>query len=262
MTGGARGIGRAIGARLAAEGLSVVLVDRDAVAVRHTAAELGCEGRELDVCDAAAFVALVAELDQRGSTIDVLVNNAGIMSVGAFLELSPESDSRQLDINVGGVLNGIRAVLPGMLERKFGHVVNIASVAGRIGTPYVATYSATKFAVVGLTEALHNELRDTGVDFSYIAPALVRTELISGTGRPHFPPIARPEDVAAAVVDALVTGRVDRFVPRVSRLAAVLPVLLPRRLTERIGRLLGLDTMFAQVDRDARRAYVERSLSR
>lgn len=263
VTGGARGIGRAIAEALLREGVKVVVADVDGVAAARCADELAGEGRtvramDLDVRDLESFRSVVARLEAELAPVDILVNNAGIMPLGPFLEQAPGSDDRQIDVNLRGVIHGLRAVLPGMLRRRRGHVVNVASVAGKVGVPFAAVYAGTKHAVVGLTEAVRHELRDSGVDLSYVMPAIVDTELTSGTRSLRYPPRVRPEQVADAVVTTLRTGRVDVFVPEFARLTAILPVLLPRGLVERVGRWFGIDRVFAEVDGAAREAYTRR----
>ena len=263
VTGGARGIGRATAEALLREGLRVAIADLDgalAVEAARALSSIGPEvrGYPVDVRDRAAFEALIARVEAEMAPVDVLVNNAGIMSLGGFLEQDPILDDRQLDVNVRGVIHGMRAVLPGMVRRGRGHVVNIASVAGRIGVPYAAVYAATKHAVIGLTEAVRHEYRDAGLSFSYVLPGIVETELTAGTNRLRYPPRVQPSDVAAAVVHALVSGDVDVYVPRFTRLSAVLPSLLPRRVVEGLGRLFGIDRVFQNVDAAARAAYAER----
>ncbi len=263
VTGGARGIGLSTARALVAEGLRVVLTDIDADAVDGAAVDLGGADRgvlavALDVTDAVAFGEAVERVQRTEGGIDILINNAGIMPVGPFLEQDPYMDDRQIAINLGGVIAGMRAVLPGMLARRRGHVVNIASVAGKMGIPGIATYCATKHAVVGLTEAVRQEHLDSGVSFSYIMPSLVDTELTAGTGRLRYPPPSSPSDVANAVLYCLRTGQVESFVPRLARLAAILPALVPRPVYERVGRLFGVHEMFADVDGASRSRYRER----
>jgi NAD(P)-dependent dehydrogenase (short-subunit alcohol dehydrogenase family) len=269
VTGGARGIGRATAEQLVREGLRVVVTDIDGEGALRAATELSAlrlgagvqpsvRGMALDVRDAAAFGRLVEEIERDFAPVDVLVNNAGIMPIGPFLEQDPAQDDRQIDINLRGVIHGMRAVLPRMVQRRRGHVVNIASVVGRVPTPYIAVYSATKHAVVGLTEAVRHEHEDTGVLFSYVLPSFVNTELTSGTGRVRYPPPVEPGDVAAAVVRALRYGLVDVYVPRFGKLGALLPALLPRRVVERIGRWFGVDRVFREIDHAGRAAYESR----
>lgn len=262
VTGGARGIGRATVTHLLRAGCRVAIADRDELTAVSTARELATVGQvialALDVTDLRAFEGVVERVEQELGPVDILVNNAGIMPLGGFLDQDPSVDRAQMDVNVFGVIHGMRAVLPGMLARGRGHVVNIASMAGRIPVPYASVYAATKHAVIGLTESVRNEYPDRGVSFSYVCPALVETELISGAGRPLFPPPLTPDQVAQGVLKALTRHKVEVVLPRFSHVPRVLPVLLPRRVYEALGRLFGLDTMFRTVDAKGRKAYRQR----
>ncbi len=263
VTGGARGIGRATVEALLSEGCAVAILDLDGQTAQTTAHALHPQGQvrawRVDVTKPEDFANAIEQVEAALGPVDILVNNAGIMRIGAMLDHAEATDLLQWEINVNGVLYGMRAVMPGMLARGEGHIVNIASVAGKVGTPFAAVYSGTKHAVIGITEAMRHEYKDRGLRFSYVCPALVDTELISGTGRPRFPPPARPEHVAQAIVRALRTGKVDLFVPRFGRVSTILPAILPRRVYEAIGRLFGLDKMFSQVDTAGREAYRARS---
>lgn len=260
VTGGARGIGRAIAAALRDAGLRVVIADRDHDVAEATARALGggVVAHALDVTDAAAFHELVARVGREVGPVDVLVNNAGIMAVGGFLDQSPRADRSHVEVNLFGVIHGMRAALPGMLERGRGHVVNVASVAGRVPTPHAAVYAATKHAVVGLTEAVRAEHLHSGVAFSYVLPAFVRTELTAGTRPPRVVAPVEPEAVGAAVARALHTREVALYVPRIARIGHVLPAVLPRALVEPLGRWFGVDRLFSGVDAQARAAYAAR----
>lgn len=255
VTGGARGIGRAIGAALVGKGARVVLADVDELEAHRAAAAIGSEAVHLDVREPASWEAALG----RAGEVDILVNNAGIMSLGALHAMEPDALRRQVDVNLWGVVHGLRAVLPGMQARGRGHVVNVASAAGKVGVPHGAMYSATKHAVVGLSEAVRYEVRDAGVSVTCVLPGFVDTELISGAGRPRWPPVVTVEQVAAATVDAIERDRVEVYVPRAAMLSALLPVLLPRFLVERVGRLLGVDRLFVDVDAQARAAYERRA---
>lgn len=258
ITGGARGIGKCTAQALLERGCKVVLTDVDAEGLRATADELGAAAWRLDVSDAAAFAAVVEEVEQEVGPIDLLVNNAGIMRLGSFLESEPAAHDVQLSVNLHGVMSGMRAVLPRMIGRGRGHVVNIASTAGKVGTPFGAVYSASKHAVIGLSEGVRHEIAGTGVSLSYVCPAPVDTELLRGVKELKWPKPVGPEQVAAAVLRCVQTGKVDVYVPRSARLAAVLPALLPRRVSEGIGRLLGVNDLFVGVDREARAEYLAR----
>jgi len=260
VTGAGRGIGRAIAIELSRAGARLAIADLDLAPAESVVRELGQGARayHVDVSKKPSVEALVAAVNKDLGPIDVLINNAGIMSLGGFLDQPPSRDAAQLAVNVGGVLFGMRAVLPGMLARRSGHIVNIASVAGRVGAPYAAVYSASKFAVIGLTEAVRAETDGQGVDFTYVMPSLVETDLIAGAGRPAWPKVATPEDVARAVHDAIQTRKVDVYVPKSTRLSMILPALLPRAVLDKLGRLLKVDQMFAHVDEGARQRYSER----
>lgn len=264
MTGGARGIGFAIARAFLDQGARVVILDRDPATAEAAVERLAARGevthRTLDVTDRQAFIDTVAEIEETLGPVHVLVNNAGIMPIGPVLEESEATSRRQMDVNFFGVLNGLHAVVPPMLRRNQGHVVNIASIAGVVGTPWVGVYSGTKHAVMGLTEAIRFEHRDTALHFGVVLPALVDTELVSGTGRPRFPPLSSPDDVARGVLRCIRERKVAVFVPRIGKFTTIVPGLLPRRLVDWIGIQIGIADMFSRVDPHGRTAYRERIL--
>jgi short-subunit dehydrogenase len=258
VTGAARGIGRALTEQLIAKQANVIMADIDP-SVERAAESLGVRSVILDVTDPASWSRAIEAI----GTVDVLVNNAGIMPIGSFLDHTPEDDAKQFAVNVHGVIHGMRAVIPGMEARGRGHIINVSSLAGRVGTPNIAVYSATKFGVVGITEAVRAELGlDTPIDFSYVCPALVDTELISGTGRPKWPAPLKPEDVGEAIIDAFERRRVEVYVPKIGRLTVIFPAILPRLLVEKMGRFFHMHTMFEKVDHEARSTYRRRILGR
>ena len=212
--------------------------------------------------DADAFTEVVRRTEHELGPIDILVNNAGIMPIGRFTDMDPDAIKMQFDINVFGVMNGMRAAIPHMRRRKRGHIVNIASTAGKIGMPYAAAYTAAKHAVVGLTEAVRREEADQGIAMSYIMPVPVNTELISGSKRMRWPPIQEPEDVAKAIVAAIRSGAVDVYVPKGARWGQILQAITPRPFYERVGHLLGMDRLFGEVDEVARASYRRRVFSK
>jgi NAD(P)-dependent dehydrogenase (short-subunit alcohol dehydrogenase family) len=260
ITGGARGIGKATAQALVRAGARVGIGDIDADLARQTAAGLGPDVRayELDVTSRPSFAAFLDGVESDLGPLDVLVNNAGIMPVGPFLEEDDAAAVRQIDINVHGVMFGMKEALPRMLKRDSGHVVNLASVAGKAGFPYLTTYCATKHAVVGLSESLRGELRDTGIEFTCVMPSLVNTELTSGVQAGRGVKKAEPEDVADAIVDALREPKFDVYVPKaVGRISAVMNAL-PRAAREAIGRALDADKVMTQADMSGRAAYEQR----
>lgn len=262
ITGGARGIGRCTASRFVDAGARVVIADLDGDVAEQTGRDLGVTAHQLDVTDGNAFAALVERVEADVGPIEILVNNAGIMSLGRFTEQHPRNDDKQLAVNVFGVINGMRAVLPRMTRRGRGRIVNVASMAGRIGVPNGAVYSATKHAVIGLTESVRLENRGSGIRFTYVMPAPVKTELLAGAKELKFPPLVQPEEVAEAIVDAVQRGKLDVYVPRVGRLLSILPAVLPLRVQDAIGDLLGLSRLFGDIDQEARKAYEARTTGR
>jgi NAD(P)-dependent dehydrogenase (short-subunit alcohol dehydrogenase family) len=161
ITGGARGIGLATATSLARRGARVAIGDLDASGAQAAAQRTGggALGLALDVTQRESFELFLDEVEGRLGTIDVLVNNAGIQHVGLFADERDASTAAQFAVNIGGVVLGTKLALARMLPRGHGHIVNLASVAGKVASPGGATYSATKHAVVGLSESLRAELR-------------------------------------------------------------------------------------------------------
>jgi len=261
VTGGARGIGAATALALSAAGARVAIGDLDLAAAEKVAADLrdGLALR-LDVTDRPGYTAFLDSVEGRLGPLDVLVNNAGIMPVAPLDEESDETTARQLEINLHAVIHGTREAMRRMRPRGRGHIVNVASLAGKVGTPGIATYCATKHGVVGLSEAAHLELRGTGVDVSCVMPGIVRTELTAGVGDMRGIQTIGPEDVAAAIVATVRRPRFDVFVPKSAGTTAYLGRLLPRRGGEWVARRLGADTvMIAAAHRPERAAYEARA---
>lgn len=177
MTGGGRGIGRAIAERLAASGLHVVVAGRSAAELAEVAAAIGGEALALDVGDARSRASAIEALAARGTTIDVLVNNAGIAESAAYDRTSDEAWERMMAVNATGAFALVRALVPGMVERGFGRVVNVASNAGLTGYAYTVAYCASKHAMVGMTRALAIELARTGVTVNAVCPGWVETKM-------------------------------------------------------------------------------------
>lgn len=262
ITGGARGIGKATATALVRKGCRVALGDLDLDPAQKTAEELGggTVALELDVTDRGSFERFLDEAERQLGPVDVVINNAGIMPVTPFAEESEASMRRQVDINLHGVLTGTQLGIERMRARGSGHIVNIASSAGKTGVPNIATYSATKHAVVGLCEAVRGELRGSGIEISCVMPVPVNTELIDGVVDQRGIKRVEPEDVANEIVDALETSRFDVFVPRSLQATLVGGGLLPRRAREAVGRFMGIDKVMTEANRDARKGYESRSL--
>jgi len=256
ITGGARGIGRATAAALVREGAIVALGDLDEPLAAQAAEELGPNAAAfaLDVTDRASFAAFLTAVEDRFGVLDALVNNAGIMPLGPFVEEDDVTARRLIDINVHGVLLGMKLALPRFVARGEGHLINIASAAGKAPYPGGATYCGTKYFVVGVSETVRGELRGTGVDLSVVMPVVVETELATGVGTARGIPKIRPDDVASAIVETLRRPRFDVHVPKAIGPLTALTQVLPRRVRELTMRAIGADRVL-WVDPDRRRGY-------
>lgn len=261
VTGAARGIGLATARAFAWAGAKVAIGDLDPDAAREAARDVGhgAIGLALDVADEGSFRGFVGSVEEHLGPIEVLVGNAGIMQIGPFLDEPPATARRQVDVNVHGVLNGMRLVLPGMVARGHGHVVNVASSAGRIGFPGGATYSGTKWFVLGASEAVRTELRGTGVAVSCVLPGVVKTELTSGLRTPGYVRAVEPAEVAEAIVGAVARPRFEVWVPRTLGVATNAGHFQPRAVREGLARLLRADRFLLDHDHGARAAYEARA---
>lgn len=259
ITGGGRGIGLAIAEALVAQGAIVSIGDIDVALAEREAQRIGAHAGRLDVRDRISFAAFVAETEAELGPLYALINNAGIMPMGYFLDEDPALADAQIDINFRGVIHGMQVVLPGLLQRGSGHIVNIASLAGRFALPGSAIYSGTKFAVVGLTEAVAGEYRDSGVEFTCIMPSKVLTELTAGTEEAaNIIPSVTPQQVAAAVVASLEQPRLMVAVPDDLQAAHKAYTLIPAWLQKRGRRLIGDDRILSKLDRVAHAGYEQR----
>jgi NAD(P)-dependent dehydrogenase (short-subunit alcohol dehydrogenase family) len=250
VTGGGSGIGRAVAEHFTRTGANVTIGDIDGSDVA------------LDVSDRDSFAAFLDAAEERHGPLDVLVNNAGVDWVGPFHEEPDEVSRREIDINLMGTILGTRLALARMLPRGKGHIVNVASGVGRVPLPGSAVYSATKHGIVGLTESLRLEYRDSGVRFSLIQPAQVDTGMLAGLARPKLLPVVSADDVAAAVVRAVRQNRFELWVPASQGVTARLGYVMPRRLRELVMRVLGVGRIAGDADLAERRAYHERSFGR
>ena len=234
VTGGSRGIGRAIAAALVREGLSVAVAARDREQVAKVADELRAGGGvsvlavALDVTDATSVEAACARTAAELGPVDVLVNNAGIAESAPFGKTTVESWERHLRVNVTGPYLMTRALLGGMLERGWGRVINVASLAGLYGSPYVTAYTTSKHALVGFTRALATEVSGKGVTVNAICPGFAATDMVwngahniaARTGRSF-------EDAVASLARMNPGGRLSE----------------PEEIADEVRRLVGDDTI-------------------
>ena len=246
VTGASSGIGAALSRDLVAAGAAVALVARSEPRLAEVAATLA-PGRSAafrcDVRDPAAVADTVAAVRRQLGPIDLLVNNAGIGRYRPFLDTSPEEAAVILDTNLHGALHFTRAVLPEMLARRRGHIVNVASISARIGSRKHAIYCASKFALAGLTESLAYELEGTGVGITLVNPGVIATPYFDHESFAAFPTRARARaipasKVAAAIVRAVRRGDAEVTIPRTYALGTMLKTVAPglfRRLMHRFA---------------------------
>ena len=171
---------------------------------------------------------------------------------------SPRISRAIVDVNLHGVILGTKAVVPGMIERGRGHVVNVASVVGRLAAAEGATYTASKFAVVGFSEATRLELAPRGIDLSMVLPSIVRTEPGAGLARNRLSPWVGPEEVAAVIESVIRRPRAEVWVPRWVEPLSKVTLTLPRGVQASMMHLFGVDTVMTGADASARADYEER----
>ncbi|MEV4155535.1 SDR family oxidoreductase [Nocardia salmonicida] len=259
ITGAARGIGLATAKAFVEHGAYVALGDLDEALAVQAAAEIGDHaiGHALDVTDKASYAAFLDATAQWRGPLDVLVNNAGVMPNGPFLDQSDRIDQLTMDVNVYGVIHGMRLALPAMVARGYGHVVNVASLAGKFPLAGLAVYNASKYAVVGLTAATRLEMDATGVSVSAVLPSAVRTELSSGIDYGILPAV-EPEDIAAAVVRTVRTRAAETAVPGYVGVLANASGLVPEPVLRALRKAAHDDAAITRVDDDVRRVYLDR----
>jgi 3-oxoacyl-[acyl-carrier protein] reductase len=210
ITGAGRGIGRATAIALAKEGVHLGLIGLTMSNLEKVTAELeqydvNISAATADVADLEAVHQAVEHIKTDLGSIDILINNAGIAKFGGFLDLTPEEWGNIVQVNLMGVYNVTRAVLPEMIERKSGDIVNISSTAGQKGAPVTSAYSASKFAVLGLTESLMLEVRKHNIRVTALTPSTVATDLAIESnlisGNPEN--VMQSEDLAELLVAGL-----------------------------------------------------------
>jgi NAD(P)-dependent dehydrogenase (short-subunit alcohol dehydrogenase family) len=257
ITGAARGIGFATAQTLRAAGARIAIGDIDHDAVGHAGADLGPDvlACDLDVTSRESFAKFLSQTERELGPVQVLVNNAGIMPVGPFLDQREDVSHRAVSINVMGPLIGMTLALPRMVERGSGHIVNVASAAGKSAVPGAACYGATKAAVVSLTESARVEFRGRGVYFTCVMPSFTATDLISGTKGTRFVATNTPNQVALAIARAIERPRQDVYIPKAIGLYLRSQPLLGRRLRDAIAHAMGADRTFLDIDDRARAGY-------
>jgi len=214
ITGAGKGIGRAVALALANEGVQIGLVARTEKDLQAVAAEVTALGVKAaiamaDVSDINSVNAAVAKIRQELGAIDILINNAGTAAFGKFLELTPEQWENQIKVNLFGVYYVTRAVLPEMIERQAGDIINVSSTAGLKGAPVTSAYSASKFGLMGLTDSLMQEVRKHNIRVTALTPSTVVTDLAKNANllNNNEDRVMHPEDFAELIVAQLKLNR-------------------------------------------------------
>ena len=214
VTGAGKGIGRAVAIALAQEGVSVGIISRTETDLEKAAAEIASFGVKVaiavaNISDINSVNAAVRKIENELGPIDILINNAGTGKFAKFLELEPEEWENQVKVNLFGIYYTTRAVLPSMIERQTGDIVNISSTAGLRGAPLTSAYSASKFGVMGLTESLMQEVRKHNIRVTALAPSTVVTELAKSANliNNNEEKLIQPEDFAELIISQLKLNR-------------------------------------------------------
>jgi NAD(P)-dependent dehydrogenase (short-subunit alcohol dehydrogenase family) len=260
ITGGARGIGLAAANTLHMLGAKVAIGDIDEPAVNEAGANLGLDvyGR-LDVTDPDSFAGFLDEVESRLGPIDVLVNNAGILPVGRLIDEPDALTQRALAVNVYGVIVGTKLAARRMLRRRRGHIINVASVNAETPSAGLATYCATKHAVLGFTNSMRAEHRRSGVMYSAVLPTMTNTEMTAGLAPARG--LRNPEatEVADAIVALIAKPRRRITVTRAAGAVLMIQRILPGAVADALRRAIGLDDLFTErVDVAKRRSYEQR----
>jgi short-subunit dehydrogenase len=246
VTGASSGIGRLLAVRFAREGARVALVARRAAELDAVAAEIRAGGGEAlavpcDVADRAQSFAAASLVLERLGPVDILVNNAGYGHHRPFLEWDLDDMERLMQVNFLGTLYWTKALLPQMVERRRGWLVFMASVAGKIGVPDESVYAASKFATVGLAEALSIEVEDAGVHVLTICPGTIRTPFFDQEALERMPPVAKrgmvdPEPLIEAIMRALAAGKRELTYPRYIAAGYLTKAFAPKFLRRNVKR--------------------------
>ena len=260
ITGAARGMGKVYASSFAREGSRVVATDVDEKELNKTIKELKGMGFDvfshvLDISDNDACVALVEKVESEVGPIGVLVNNAGIAMNEEVMETSESSFRRITEVNYLGHVWMMHAAIPGMLERGSGHVVNVCSILGKVSVPKLGAYSATKHAMVSITDTIRQELHGSGVHFTIVNPGYVATGMFEGAKIPIVTRWQDPQKIVNAVVDAVKKNKVEIFVPNFMNRMTTLVRGLHTKLIDIAFKILGASKSFDTMDKDRGRPF-------
>jgi len=249
ITGGALGMGRSLARLLLQEGCRVAIVDIRETALEEAREELSNHGEvasyACDISDKEKVYALAQKVQAEFGSIDILVNNAGVVKSDPFLEKPDEVIERTVAVNLLAHFWTMKAFLPGMVAKKEGHVVNMASAGGLLGVPYISDYCATKFAVVGLTESLRQEFKLRGlrnIRFTYVCPNTVGTGMFAGAKPVKGTKLLSAEDVTKRIVQGIRKGSSFIGVPFSVYLVPLTKAITPIPVLDLFNRIMGIAT--------------------
>jgi all-trans-retinol dehydrogenase (NAD+) len=247
ITGGALGMGRSLAGLFLKEGAKVAIVDIRASDLEKALAELSALGSVqafvCDVSDRQQVYAMADKVKREFGSIDILVNNAGIVRSDAFMDKPDEALEKVVAVNLLALCWTTKAFLPGMMAKGAGMVVNVASAGGLLGVPFISDYCATKFAVVGLTESLRQEMRLTGhknIKFSYVCPNTVNTGMFAGAQAVKGTKMLTPEDVTTQIIAGIKKGKAMIGVPGSVYALPIIKAILPIPVMDFLCRMLGI----------------------
>jgi all-trans-retinol dehydrogenase (NAD+) len=249
VTGGAGGVGRAVALRLAQRGARVALWDRDAVKLKEAVDEISSTARAgqaighvVDVADPKAVIEGARRVESELGPVDILDNNAGIVYAGAFAEADPAELDRTIDVNFKSYVWCTRVFLPGMITRGSGHLIMTASASGLTGVPGMAIYSATKHAVVGLSESIRLELRRQkakGIGMTIVCPSFISSGMFVGSRPPRLTRWLTPDEIADKTIHAVENNRLYIREPWLIKLLPLLKALPGSFWADWVGDLTG-----------------------
>lgn len=248
VTGAAMGMGKLVAFRLARDGAKVVLWDMNSAELDKTIAEIknfggNARGYIVDVTNLKIVMDTAQQVKHEVGEVDILVNNAGIVAGGNFLDVTPERHVKVIDVNVNAVMYCTHAFLPDMINKKSGHIVNMASAGGLIGVAGLTSYCASKFAVVGFTEALRMELRKMNlkeIRTTTICPSFVKTGMFEGVKGPMFTPLLAPQEMADKIYNGILQNKVLVFAPLMVKYTPLLKAMSHPNMFAIIGEVLGV----------------------
>jgi all-trans-retinol dehydrogenase (NAD+) len=253
ITGGARGMGKLWAEAFASDGARLALWDLDGEALQQTAAEFRAKGwsvstQSVDVAKRSRVYSAAAALAEEQGPVDILLNNAGIVAAGKFLEMKDERLEATIDVDLKALMWTCKAFLPGMIERGQGHVINVSSAAGFLGVPYMPAYSAAKWGVLGLTESLRLEMKllgHHGIGFTVFCPSYVDTGMFRGAKAPLLAPLLTPEQAVRRGYDGFRRGLYIIKEPLLIKVVPAIQALLPTPVFDRVAELLNVNTSMA-----------------